>query len=240
VGLVLDNPVALTSRHADSPGELLAGTAAEAEGPLLLPPRLLAELARRPRGVPVRLGSYEALAYRGLRHRRASGALTVIVVPTERGAATIACLANERGARALTRCEQVATTLALHGVKALPLGADRRFTAKVRRIIDRLNAGRIRGRRALAAARRPAGQAAAADRLAAAYRVAYRALRKLKPGPVERPAHRALLGALLRADTAYRALALGARTGNERVFRLASVRVRRAEAAVERPAREST
>jgi hypothetical protein len=238
-GLAVANPVALTSTHDDGPGELLAGTASGAEGPLLLPPAFVAELERRPRGVPVRLGAHDALAYRKLRHRRSGGALSAFVVPTDRGAVTIACLANDELSETLSRCEQVATTLTLRGVKALPLGPDPRTTAAVKRILDRLNARRARERRALRAARAPGSQAAAATRVAAAYSAAARSLDAVRPGPVERPAHRALLAGLQRAKRAYEALGAAARSGNTRGYRFASIRIGRAEAAVDRAARAS-
>jgi hypothetical protein len=244
-GLALSSPIALTSSVAASPGDLVAGVAAAAEGPLLLPPALLAELPKRPqpRGEPVRLGRLDALRYRGLRHRRVGAALTLYVVPTDGGAATVACLGGEAEAAAgvertaLRRCEEVATTLALRGAKAVPLGPNPRHTVALRRTLARLNARRTRERRALRAARTQVAQAGAAERLAAAYGAAAKALAKTRPGLVERPAHRALVAALARARAAHGTLALGARTGSRPVYRRGALAVRRAEAAADRAAR---
>jgi hypothetical protein len=242
-GLTFEDPIALESSEPESPGELRAGMLRSAEGPLLLPNAFVAGLSARPRPEQVRLGSLAALRYRGLRGKGVEGPFTLFVVPTDRGAAGVACLGgrSETGTAAertfLRRCEEVATTLELGASRPRPLGRDRAYAAAAARTLGRLDARRARERRRLGAATLPAAQARAAARLAGAYRAAGAAVGKLKPGLVARPAHRALVAALGRAGAGYSALAAAARTGNRRAYARAAAVVTRAEAQVDRAAR---
>ena len=229
-GLSLSDPVALASTRRDEPGQVRAGIAGAAEGAALLPAAFERLLEGEPRGEVVRLGRYDALRYRNVPHRTAGARMTLYAVPTSRGVATIVCLGPLVGPGALARCESVATTLRLRGAQPQALGPTERYGAAVRRALVRLDRARSTGRDALASARRPAGQAEAARRLAASYRGTAAALAKVRPGLAERPAHRAMLLSLQRAAAAYDGLAFAARRNNSGVWARASLAVERAEA----------
>jgi len=101
--------------------------------------------------------------------------------------------------------------------------------------VDRLRARRDAARRQLRAARRAAGQAAAATALARAYRDARRAL----PAPQPRVSGESRLAATLRgAELAYRRLARAAETRNHRAWRAARRETLRRERALEHMLRE--
>jgi hypothetical protein len=234
-GLELTDPVALTHQDADHPAELRAGVADEAEGALVLPPALLAQLEEVPRAETVRLGSLPALRYRDLRHRELEGDLTLYVVPTSRGAATIACVTrmaapdDDAHVSGAARCEDVATTLSLRDTRARNLGPNADYGAAVDAVIARLVAGRAPARIALAGAETPAEQRAAARRLANVYRTARASMQRVRPGLVEAPVHRAMVSALDSAVGAYGALSRGARDDDAAAFELAKSNVRGAE-----------
>jgi hypothetical protein len=226
-GLVLQNAASTRSDEA----QLTAGTT-DGEGPTLLPPAFAAQLKGRLEPEAVRLGRLHAFRYRRLRSATVPGGLTVYVLPTTKGIATLACTG-----RALADCEAVATTLTLHGARALPLHASQAYLGAVRRALARLDARRSAARRQLRRATGPALQARAATRLAAAYGAAAAALRKPKTGPIERPATEAAVTALDGTATAYRSLAAAARGGSSRAYRVAALKVGRSEAAVARALR---
>ncbi len=230
-GLSLSDPVALASTTQDEPGQVRAGIAGAAEGAALLPAAFERLLEGEPRGEVVRLGRYDALRYRNVPHRTAGARMTLYAVPTSRGVATIVCLGPLVGPSALARCESVATTLRLRGAQPQALGPTERYGAAVRRALVRLDRARSTGRDALASARRPAGQAEAARRLAATYRGTAAALAEVPPGLAERPAHRAMLLSLQRAAAAFDGLAFAARRNNSGTWARASLAVERAEAA---------
>ena len=93
--------------------------------------------------------------------------------------------------------------------------------------LKRLDARRVVGRRALARARTPAGQARAARRLAADYRAAYGALRTPPP---EVPGGSVVASALRRTADGYRRLALATARSDERGYRTARRTVAAGEA----------
>jgi hypothetical protein len=230
-GLSLSDPVALASTRRDEPGQVRAGIAGAAEGASLLPAAFLRLLDGDPRAEIVRLGRYDALRYRDLPHRTAGARMTLYAVPTSRGVATVVCLAPLVGPGALARCEAVATSLRLRGAEPQALGPTERYGAAVRRALTRLDRARATGRDALASARRPAGQADAARRLAAAHRAAASTLAGAQPGLAERPAHRAMLLSLQRAAAAYDGLAFAARRNASGTWARASLAVERADQA---------
>jgi hypothetical protein len=239
-GLVLTDPIGLVREDEDRPAELRAGVATAAEGSFMLPPSFLAQLEELPRAETVRLGQVPALRYRGLRHRELDGELSVYVVPTSRGAATIACVSrpvaagDDSGPSGLARCEDVAATLALRGAQARSLGPSKQYGAAVDAAIGRLNRARTPARIALDKATTPAAQRRHARRLAAAYRGARASLARVAPGLVEAPVHRAMVGALDSAAGAYGGLSRAARDGDAAAFERAKANIRGAEDAFRR------
>jgi hypothetical protein len=233
-GLALTGPVGLTSSHRGQPGSLVAGLGREARGARLLPAAFVELLQRTPRREAVRLGSLAGFRYRDLRHRRLRGSLTVYAVPTSAGVATIACLAPQPDARALTRCESIAATLELRGAEPLPLGPNERYAAVLNTALASLESQRGDGRRALRDAPTPAAQARAAEQLAAAYRAASAGLGRAAPGPIEEPYHRSILATLDRAAEGYAALADAARSHRQLDYDRAAAQVERAEDALDR------
>jgi hypothetical protein len=239
-GLALTDPIALVRDDEDRPAELHAGVAPAAEGSLVLPPSFLAQLDELPRAETVHLGSVPALRYRSLRHRELDSDLTVYVVPTDRGAATIVCtappvtLGDDAGASGLARCEDVAATLTLRGTQARELGPNERYGAAVDGVIERLARARARERIALGDAEIPAGQQRRARAIAALYRSARSSLAKIPAPLVEAPVHRAMVGALDSAAGAYGALSRAARDNDPAAFELAKANVRGAEDAFRR------
>jgi hypothetical protein len=230
-GLGLTERIALASQRGDAPGELVAGIVARAEGPLLLPRAVTDGLERPARRERVRLGAVEALRFRDLRLERLSEPVTIYAVPTSAGAATIACLTPIGPARdtVLAACESIATTIALRGVRVLPLGADPRYADHARHTLGLLNAKRTRGRGALLASRTRVEQARAAGELSGAFATARADLAKGRPGPMEAPAHRSILAALARTEARYRELAGASLANDRRVYNRTASRVRRAE-----------
>jgi hypothetical protein len=242
-GLRLDQPIVVTWGEKQSRGELWAGMARGAEGPLMLPSAFVRQLARPPTPETVRLGELAALRYRGLVHRDVKASLTLFVVPTDLGAATVACLQPRGGARpatgrtALERCEGIATTLALRGARPQALGPTPSYVAALRRALSKLDRARAAGRKALSAARTQQDQARAAGSLAREFGKTAAAVGRARPGLVERPGHRALARALRSAAGAYGALAGAARNDDRAGYRAGAAEVRRAEDSVERALR---
>jgi hypothetical protein len=233
-GLVLTDSLAFAI-EGDHPVELHIGVARDAEGSLVLPPALLAQLEEVPSPVTVRLGSLPALRYADLRHRELDADLTLYVVPTSRGAATIACVTlpvapeDDAGASGASRCEDVATTLTLRGAEARNLGPSERYGASVDAVIAQLVRVRAAARIALDESETSVGQQRQARRLAAIYRTGRASLARVQPGLIEVPVHRALVAALDSAVGAYGALSRAARDGDPAAFELAKANVRGAE-----------
>jgi hypothetical protein len=173
----------------------------------------------------------EALRFRDLRLERLSEPIALYAVPTSAGAATVACLTPSGPAReiVLAECEGIATTIALRGVRALPLGADPRYAQHARHTLRLLNAKRTRGRGAMLASRSRAAQARAAGELARAFATARAELATVRPGPMEAPAHRAIVAALGRAESRYHSLAAASLSGERQLYDRAAARVRKAE-----------
>lgn len=239
-GLLLTDRIDLAREDEDRPAELRAGVAPAAEGSIVLPPSFLAQLDELPQHETVRLGLTPALRYRDLHHRELDSELTVYVVPTSRGAATIACTAqpvtpgDDAGASGLARCEDIAATLTPRGTQARSLEPSEQYGAAVDAVIGRLVRTRAPARIALDEADVPAEQRRHARRIAAAYRTARRSLARIAPGLVEAPVHRAMVGALDSAAGAYGALSRAARDGDAAAFERAKANVRGAEDAFRR------
>lgn len=236
-GLNLSDRIELSAPAGGS--GLLAGRS-DGAGATLLPAALLQRLGKPPAtNDAVKLGDYEAFRYRDLQPEGLRGRTTVYVVPTDRGVATIACVAGgaaNTGA-ALASCESIATTLELRDAKPLPLGPSQAYADSLNATLGKLNTARAAGRSRLRAARTPAGQGDAAAALQRAYREASRSLAGAPAGPTAAAANKAIVDALVRTTGAYERLASAARRGDRGAYGSARAAVRSGEAAVQRAIR---
>ena len=239
-GLRLENALALTSTDPSRPGTVLAGIAPDAEGPGLLPPSLRAQLTGSAPAHAVSVGRLQGIRYPSLPAGRVDRRVSLLLVPTTRGAAVVACLAPRVLAEGTTLadCAGVAATLELRGLRALPLGQTSGYTNAVSASLSLLDGERLAGRRQLAGATRPSEQARAARGLRSAYSSAATRIGHVTPSPMGRPAHAALVAALRDTATAYGALASAADAQDNGAYDAASKRVdaaeRRLDAAITR------
>ena len=230
-GLAIDDQVALT-------GPAGAGVVAgrtRATGPALLPAALLERLADPPRRDDrVRLGGLTAYRYKGIDVRGLDRPLTLMVVPTTAGVATVACLGAAGGSTIADTCERIAGSIGLVRGRPIALGPDRTYAKRLNKATARLNRSRSSLGRQLARARSRSGQARRAGDVAAAYAAASRSIDRAgrSVGPAARPGHDAVVGAVSRGERAYRSLAAAARHGQARRYRAARRDVARADRAV--------
>jgi hypothetical protein len=170
---------------------------------------------------PVRLGNLDMW-------RDTSDAPRVVryVLPTSEGSLPISCeAASPRTAQAtLAACERSLSTLSLDAAKPLPLQGVAKKPG-LRAALEQLRRDRIAGRAALARARTPKAQRAAALRLEHAHSRAAQRLEKL-------PDTDALVASAQRAARAYGTLAGLAGSENRTAWQKALTGVRRADAAL--------
>jgi hypothetical protein len=210
-GLTLQDPVAL----ATGGGTLTAGIAGSTDPHTLLPGSF------RARGTPehVRLGAHHALRYRTPR-------MWLYTVPVGRGSAIVVC----RGAAVLARCESVAATLVLRGVRDATVGPDPRYAAALNGILRRFVHVRRAERVGLARGKSAGERAGHAEVLASALATSGAQVATLLPGARERTAQAGLVTAFAHARDAYVALAAALRAGDRAGYLAAAKRVRTAEA----------
>jgi hypothetical protein len=230
----LASAVALAPREGPDGAGFVAGTT-RASGPTLLPPELRREVAEAPEREAVRLGQVEAYKYAGLTPAGVDGELTAYVVPTDRGIATLACLAPAAAPTSLLEsCERIAASLRLDRVKPYGLGPSRRYARALNDVLRTLNGARANGRNRLAGAETPGGQGEAAADVASAYSNAAKRLDGLSITPESAPANAKIVKTLRFAGAAYGDLAAGARAKSEKRYDAAREAVESREAAVRR------
>jgi hypothetical protein len=229
-GLRLEDKTALAPGGSAANGVFAVGMT-NTKGATLLPPALLKRLDKAPpRNDPVGLGDVDAYRYADLQVRGFDRRLTMYVAPTTEGVATLVCAAPEAAAAGfMPDCESAATTLELASGDAYPLGTDPDYSDKLNATIKKLNAARTRNTSALRKANKAAGQAAAAQKLAAAYRSAARTLAGTDVNPELAVKNARVVRALGEVAAAYQQLAAAARKLNEGGYRAATKRVRSAE-----------
>jgi serine/threonine protein kinase len=196
---------------------VLALAGAASERPSLLPVALAP--GAPPERTIVRLGNLRAYRYDGLR----GGLLTVFVVPTSAGVATVACV------NPTADCLRAATSLTVKRATAFPLGPSRDYARALNRTLDSLRASLTTGRRALRHADTPKRQAAAATTIATAYERAADRVEGLELSPADRGLNARLVSALRTSRRSYTALASAARAGRRTAYRAAATRVASAE-----------
>jgi hypothetical protein len=159
---------------------------------------------------PVRLGGHDAWRYRDVAVD-AERVADVYVLEDGDGPIVAACLGpSDAPASVREGCSAALTTLRLHAGRAAPLGGDAAARRKLARVVEDLDRLRERERRELAAAATGRRQAAAADRLGAAYVRAAEGAGRIgtvgAPGDLPR-----LVDRLEETGRAYAALATAAR-----------------------------
>ena len=218
-GIAFTKPVELVAPGSGGASGIIVGEV-RSVGPTLLPAAFVRGLRRPPASaVRVALGRHQALRYSNLEQRRSTRRLTVYAVPDSRGVATVVCFDGSRAPAApLQSCERVAATLRVSGVATYPVEPSPKYGKAIAAAVAPLAAGQPRGRRALARAERPAGQARAAAGLARLYELAARKGRAFRAPQAARRAHRALIGALRRSGDAYARMATAIVASNRRRF----------------------
>ncbi len=223
-GLAFSQPLALapsSSATASASGQRLIAGEVSASGPALLPAGFTAALAGAlPHPEPVQLGTLQAYRYTGLSVHGLAGSLTLYVVPTAGGVATVACLSSSSSSSSssLAQCGQIAATLKLNGTTAFGLAPSAQYAAALRRTFGALRAANATSTARLRAASSASAQAAAAAQLATAYGSASSALARLTVSPAVRAVNASLAAALAATGRDYAALAAAARAGDEAAY----------------------
>ena len=233
-GLELRNPIALNERGRPSSDALVTGMT-DATGPALLPASFLSLLDEAPpRDDAVKSGETEAYRYEDLQPEGFDGSLTLYVVPTTDGVATVACTAASKPAEFLPACEEVATGIRLVNGDVFALGADEDYLAQLDKTISALNSGRKQGVSALNKAKTPSKQATAAQSLAKTYARARQQLSGLTISPAVVDANAAVRAALLKSQKAYSSLASAAKNSKQAAYDKARADVRAGDTALQR------
>ncbi|MGN6187720.1 MAG: hypothetical protein ACTHOE_02375 [Conexibacter sp.] len=174
---------------------------------------------------PVRLGAgNDAWRYRDV--ALAAGSVADVYVLEDRDGPIVAACVGPTGAAAGARaaCAAALTTLRVRAGGVLPLGGEAAARRELARVVADLDQARKQARRALAAATTGRRQAAAADRLNAAYADAAQRARRIgtvgAPGELPRLADR-----LEETARAYAGLAAAARATHRTAYAHASERV---------------
>jgi serine/threonine protein kinase len=229
--LKLSSTVALVPRQGVG-GALVVGTTAAVD-PTLLPEGFGATLLTAPQGTPVKLGSQMFRRYLNLLPRGGTAPETVYALPTTSGTVIASCVAPTANATAFaSTCERAVSSVRVRFSTVLPLTGNPAFATALGGVIRTLNAAREADGRRLAAAKRPAEQAAAADRLARAYQSAAAAAGRLAPGPVGAEANDAIVTALDKLGSAYGSLAHAADRSDKRRYAEASTSITQSNAAL--------
>jgi serine/threonine protein kinase len=234
--------MSFASPIAESPGgtqSIVIGQVkdASAANSTLLPAAFLQALGLNAGEVPprqaVRLGDskIEAYRYEDLRPRGIQKPVTLFTVPTSQGVATVACVDPTAD------CETIANTLKLNAGTAFPVGPSKAYAAQLGKALGGLNTKVKAGRRALASAKAPKAQAAAARQLSSAFKSTSAGLSKAKVSPADAAANGQLTATLKQTGDAYGKLAAAASSGNKSAYAAASRKVQTSEAAVTRALR---
>ena len=230
-GLSFEGGAATLAPNADAAQGTMSTGFTTATGPALLPADLLESLGEPPKqDDPVKLGDLNAWRYKGLKPEGFDQSLTMYVVPTTEGVATVACAAPAAKAGAfLPDCEGAATSLVLTNGDPYPLGVDEDYLEALDNTIGKLNADRTRLIGALRRARTGPGQARAARSLRDAYNAAAKSMAGLEISPAVVPANENLVKALRATGAGYNTMAGGARANSRSRYNRGLRAVRRGE-----------
>jgi hypothetical protein len=231
-GTTFASPIVI-SAPAPAAGTVEAGVVTGASGPSLLAPGLRSAVTGGPPvGQMVRLAKLGALRYGPMRVNGVDGTVTIYVVPTSAGVATIACISAQSAFDA--SCEHVAATSVLVGAVSYPLGPNPAYAQALSGAIARLNAAVAAPLAALGSARAHGAQAAAAHRLAVVYTGAAGDIARLTASPRDGQAGAALAAALRQLAAGYSQAATAAAHTNAAGYSAAGRQLRTAAAALQR------
>jgi serine/threonine protein kinase len=211
---------------------LVAGIVSEGRGRDLIPAAVAHRLSLRTGvGTPIRLGRLEGLRYSELQLGDGR-TVTLYVVPTSSGAATVGCYApaGAASARVLDSCDRSAATLRLAASQAYGLGPSRAYGERLSRILAELGRTRTAQRTLMLAARRRSTQESAAEALSDATAKAAREAAAMTVSARDREAHDALVRGLAESRDGYARMASAAQANNSADFAAAADRVRAADA----------
>ncbi len=222
----------LTGELALSPPSSTGGTVvigrATTTDASLLPQQLLASLPSQPKAQVVSLNGARYDRYLDLAPQGANGPVTVYALPTTAGTVIGACLKSGASAAFASECERVLGTVRPTSGSVLTLGPSAAYASGLNAAISDLNLVRTSADPQLSSARTPAGQAKAANRLAAAYKSAAATVSGLSGGPAE-SANLTLSASLLATSGAYASLARAAAAGDTQGYATASAALSRAQ-----------
>lgn len=227
----LEKPFSLKPASPTTAG-LVAGMSRDT-GVNLVPVGIDRRLTKRPpTRTPVRLGAYEGYRYTGIRLTGFRRALTLYVIPTTTGVATLFCYGPAGASTTLPACEQIVGTVVLRTGKTGPLGPDRALATTLAAAMKRLNEVRRTERRAIADATTASAIPPHASAIATRYRKAAAEVHATDVTPEALPAQAAVRASFLAARTAYDQLASAAEKDASDLFTKRSRQVRLAEQAV--------
>lgn len=232
-GLPLTDAVAVErGSDADSrPSSRMVAGMVGRTGATLLPPALERRVRGLVEGEPIRLGEHAAYRYRNVPILGWRANVTLYVVPTDAGTATVACV-TPRFALQRNRCEAMAATLELRDVRALPLGPNAAYGHRLAAVLEDLDVARLRNRAQLGYARRHTGQGRRAEDLARDFVEAARRLAERGPGAGTAVIHAQLLSDLRDIRDGYLALARAATRADRRAYEAARRMVTTREASL--------
>jgi serine/threonine protein kinase len=229
-GMQFSEPVALAPGGAAGGEAVVVGQVKEgANNSTLLPTgfrdALGLDAGELPPRQAVQLASNKLQAYRypNLRPRGIDQPVTLFTVPTSAGVATVACV--DPGAD----CESIANTLKLNAGTAFPVGPSEDYAAGLGKTLGGLDKKVKAGRRALQGADTPKAQAAAAKRLATAYKSASADVSKLEVSPADAAVNQELAAALKQTGNAYAKLGSAASANNDGAYGKARTAVQQAQ-----------
>ncbi len=179
-----------------------------------------------PPAAVVRLGRVQALRWQGLQHGSPPRPVTLFAVPTDRGAAILAC----SGPGSARPCQEAAASLRLRGMSAYSPVLAAQWRARVRAVIGSLRARRETELTRLAQAGTSGDHARAALALGAAHGTAIRDVTRDPVPPQVATAHRAVVSALDGLKRAYEQLGRAAQRSDAAAYSSAAEAVRRQDA----------
>jgi hypothetical protein len=232
-GLALDQARRLAPRGAAA-GLLVGLLPADAPGPL--PAAFLERVRRQPQISIVDMAEAQAYRYAQLSVRGLTAALTIFVIPNPEGRSTaLACYAPAGGSAYMRACEGTVASATIAGQpQSYQLTPEAAYATAVSASIATLN----RLRASLTRELRPHVSAATAEalarRLGDGYAAARSSLVRVAPPRVAASAGGALVSAMTRATSGYRALAAAAAESSQSAYTAARARIAEAERAVDR------
>jgi hypothetical protein len=145
----------------------------------------------------------------------------------------VACAVPPAQAAALARqCDAVASTLRLRRATAYPIGPSEAYAGTLNSTLGGLQQATEANQTTLQQSQTLAGQAAAAEALATAYKAAASQLSAIRPSPADGAVNARLVSALQAAARAYTRAAGAARSGDADSYRVASTAIPGATAQV--------